>query len=75
MQTLVEDFLQYLRHERGQAVHTARTYAALLGRFTAWAGKQSSPTGGKSNCRISWRFSSTSADGRWKIRRKIHHAA
>lgn len=40
MQTLVEDFLQYLRHERGQAVHTARTYAALLGRFTAWAGKQ-----------------------------------
>lgn len=40
MQTLVEDFLQYLRHERGQAVHTARTYAGLLGRFTAWAEKQ-----------------------------------
>ncbi len=40
MQTLVEDFLQYLRHERGQADNTARTYAALLGRFVAWAGKQ-----------------------------------
>jgi len=40
MQTLVEDFLQYLRHERGQADNTAKTYAALLGKFTAWAGKQ-----------------------------------
>jgi len=38
MQTLVEDFLQYLRHERGQAEHTQKTYAALLGKFTAWAG-------------------------------------
>ncbi|MCS7336839.1 MAG: tyrosine recombinase [Verrucomicrobiae bacterium] len=37
MQQLVEDFLQYLRHERGQAEHTQRTYAALLGRFVAWA--------------------------------------
>lgn len=37
MQTLVEDFLQYLRHERGQAEHTQRTYAALLGKFTTWA--------------------------------------
>src|ERR1039457_6162373 len=40
MQTLVEDFLQYLRHERGQAEHTQKTYAALLGKFIAWAGKQ-----------------------------------
>jgi len=40
MQTLVEDFLQYLRHERGQAEHTQRTYAALLGKFVAWASKQ-----------------------------------
>ncbi len=40
MQTLVEDFLQYLRHERGQAEHTQKTYAALLGKFVAWAGKQ-----------------------------------
>jgi integrase/recombinase XerD len=40
VQTLVEDFLQYLRHERGQAEHTQKTYAALLGKFTAWAQKQ-----------------------------------
>jgi integrase/recombinase XerD len=37
VQHLVEDFLQYLRHERGQAEHTQRTYAALLGKFVAWA--------------------------------------
>ncbi len=37
MQNLVEDFLQHLRNERGQAEHTQRTYAALLGRFVAWA--------------------------------------
>ena len=40
MQTLVEDFLQYLRHERGQAEHTQRTYAALLNKFVAWAARQ-----------------------------------
>ena len=40
MNALVEDFLQYLRHERGQAEHTQKTYAALLGKFTAWAAKQ-----------------------------------
>lgn len=40
MQTLVEDFLQYLRHERGQAEHTQRTYASLLNKFAAWAAKQ-----------------------------------
>ncbi len=40
MQTLVEDFLQYLRHERGQAEHTQRTYAALLNKFVVWAGAQ-----------------------------------
>jgi integrase/recombinase XerD len=40
VQTLVEDFLQYLRHERGQAEHTQKTYAALLGKFTAWAATQ-----------------------------------
>ncbi|HVM50877.1 MAG TPA: tyrosine recombinase [Candidatus Acidoferrum sp.] len=40
MQTLVEDFLQYLRHERGQAEHTQKTYAGLLGKFVAWAGEQ-----------------------------------
>ncbi|MFN3409641.1 MAG: tyrosine recombinase [Limisphaerales bacterium] len=37
MHALVEDFLVYLRHERGQAEHTQRTYAALLGQFIAWA--------------------------------------
>ena len=40
MNTLVEDFLQYLRHERGQSDNTAKTYAALLGKFTAWAEKE-----------------------------------
>ncbi len=40
MQALVEDFLQYLRHERGQSDNTAKTYAALLGKFTAWAEQQ-----------------------------------
>ncbi|HTR42641.1 MAG TPA: site-specific tyrosine recombinase/integron integrase [Pseudomonadales bacterium] len=40
MQNLVEDFLQYLRHERGQSDNTAKTYAAVLGKFIAWAQKQ-----------------------------------
>src|SRR5437879_2040141 len=40
MQNLVEDFLQYLRHERGQSEQTQKTYAALLGKFVAWAGNQ-----------------------------------
>lgn len=39
MQTLVEDFLQYLRHERGQSAHTQRTYAGLLNQFITWAGQ------------------------------------
>lgn len=40
MQNLVEDFLVYLRHERGLAEHTERTYAALLGNFLVWADKR-----------------------------------
>lgn len=40
METLVEDFLQYLRHERGQGEHTQRAYASQLGKFIAWAGPQ-----------------------------------
>jgi len=40
MQNLVEDFLQFLRLERGQSDNTARTYAALLGKFITWAQKQ-----------------------------------
>jgi integrase/recombinase XerD len=37
VEQLVEDFLQYLRHERGQSEHTQKTYKALLDRFIAWA--------------------------------------
>jgi integrase/recombinase XerD len=37
VQALVEDFLQHLRHERGQAQHTQRTYSALLNKFVTWA--------------------------------------
>ena len=44
VQTLVEDFLQYLRHERGQAEHTQKTYAALLNKFTDLGG-QTEPDG------------------------------
>ena len=39
MNTLVEDFLQHIRHEKGQSAQTEKTYAALLGRFVAWAKK------------------------------------
>jgi len=38
--SLVEEFLTYLRHERGQSENTQRTYAHLLNRFTSWAGRQ-----------------------------------
>ena len=37
METLIEEFLQHVRHERGQAEHTQRTYQAQLGAFVAWA--------------------------------------
>lgn len=37
MEALVEDFVTYIRLERGQSEKTQRTYAALLGRFTDWA--------------------------------------
>lgn len=40
MDALVEEFLQHLRHERGQAEHTQRTYEALLRKFLAWARKE-----------------------------------
>ena len=40
MQNLVEDFLQYLRHERGQSENPAKTYAGLLGKFTPGAAGQ-----------------------------------
>ena len=38
METLVEDFVAYLRLERGQSEQTQKTYASLLQRFVAWAG-------------------------------------
>ncbi len=37
MHALLEDFLQYLRHERGQSELTQRSYQGLLNRFIAWA--------------------------------------
>lgn len=37
MQNLVEDFLFYLQHERGQSENTQKTYASLLKRFLSWA--------------------------------------
>ena len=40
MEALVEDFLVYLRNERGQADHTQRTYAALLKKFVDWASQR-----------------------------------
>ncbi len=39
MNILLEDFGQYLRHERGQAEMTQKTYHALLSVFVSWAGK------------------------------------
>jgi integrase/recombinase XerD len=39
MEQLVEDFLVYLRHERGQSENTAETYQGLLRRFVDWASK------------------------------------
>jgi integrase/recombinase XerD len=40
MNNLIDDFLQYLRHERGQSEHTQKTYAALLHKFVAWAARR-----------------------------------
>lgn len=37
---LVDEFLVHLRHERGQALHTQRTYAHALGQCVVWAEKQ-----------------------------------
>lgn len=40
MENLLEDFLVYLRHERGQSIETQKTYASLLRRFLDWARQQ-----------------------------------
>ncbi len=37
MNAAAEDFLQHIRHEKGQSAQTQKTYAALLGRFLKWA--------------------------------------
>jgi integrase/recombinase XerD len=37
MEQFIEDFLVYLRHERGQSENTALTYHGLLSRFVDWA--------------------------------------
>jgi len=46
MDRLVEDFLVHLRHERGQAENSEKTYAGLLQRFIRWAGTQQITTWG-----------------------------
>lgn len=40
METLVDDFLIHLRHERGQSEQTQKLYAGLLRRFVAWAARR-----------------------------------
>ena len=40
MQALIEEFGQYLRHERGQSEHTQKAYSSILNRFANWAGEQ-----------------------------------
>lgn len=40
LEPLIDEFLIHLRHERGQAGHTQRTYSHLLGQFVTWAGTQ-----------------------------------
>ena len=40
MQHLVEDFLTYLRHERGQSESTEKNYSYLLTRFVNWAARK-----------------------------------
>jgi integrase/recombinase XerD len=40
MEELVEDFVQYLRNERGQSENTQKAYFALLMKFVEWARKQ-----------------------------------
>lgn len=39
MDNLIEEFVQYLRNERGQSEQTQKTYKALLDKFVAWAGR------------------------------------
>jgi integrase/recombinase XerD len=41
MQALIEEFGQYLRHERGQSEHTQKAYSNILTRFANWSNQQS----------------------------------
>lgn len=40
MRALVEDFIQYLRNERGQSENTRSAYFSLLNRFMVWGEQQ-----------------------------------
>ena len=40
LSVLIEEFLVHLRHERGLADHTLKTYKLLLDRFAEWAEKE-----------------------------------
>ena len=40
MDALIDDFLQYLRQERGQAKQTQLTYSGILNRFAHWANEE-----------------------------------
>ncbi len=51
MRDLVEDFLQYSRHEKGQSEKTQTTYACLLERFVNWAEGRKIGTWGQVNLR------------------------
>ncbi|HRI14422.1 MAG TPA: tyrosine recombinase [Verrucomicrobiota bacterium] len=44
LSTLVEEFLVHLRHERGHAAHTQRTYEHALGQLTHWLDQLGRPT-------------------------------
>ncbi len=46
MDHLLEDFLVFLRHERGQSIQTQKTYASMLRRFVLWAGPRGLATWG-----------------------------
>lgn len=37
---LIEEFGQYLRHERGQSEHTQKAYSTILNRFAYWTAEQ-----------------------------------
>lgn len=40
MRELIEDFIQFLRNERGQAENTQSAYYSLLNRFSSWSAGQ-----------------------------------